>query len=165
MALRCLLAAGKAAAGHMTPARVAALAAAACALTLAAWPLAAPASGPQAQGYAIDELVLLRWVTIGVAVANLGIAASLWLASRRKAEAEALRLLEDDLRGELKEHAHLLHQVGTTVAGTPTHKHLAELARDVKAMGAQVNQLAGQVEGMNDNLRLLLAQTVRGGSR
>lgn len=131
-----------------------------CALLALAWPLVARAAGGDAHGYAIDELALLRWVTIGVAIANLGIAASLWLASRRKAEAEALQALEVDLRGEIKEHARMLHQAAAALAAMPTHDHLADVYRDVKAINRQVSQLCGQLTGMNDNLRLLIARSL-----
>lgn len=112
------------------------------------------------EGYSIDELLVLRWTTIGVAAANLGITFSLWLASRRKAERESLAAVEASLRDEIKEHAQQLQRLATAIEAAPTHRHLADVYRDVKGISQQVNQLVGQQALMNENLRLVLARMV-----
>ena len=104
-----------------------------------------------------------------VAMANLALALSTLHAARQKAATARLdafevatdhRLAATDRRLVAIDDA--LHRLRALAEVAITHEHLSEVYRDLKGISQQVHTLLGQQQQMNENLRLLLAQQVRG---
>lgn len=109
-----------------------------------------------------DDISNLQWVLAAVSAGNLALSISTWAAARHKAGAALLDEIKRDLNGQLQLQADALHRLQGQMDSSVTHDHLAEVYRDIKGIAEQLHTLMGQQQQMNENLRLLLAQLVRG---
>ena len=109
-----------------------------------------------------EHISNLQWVLAAVSAGNLALSISTWAAARHKAGAALLDEIKRDLNGQLQQQADALHRLQGQMDSSVTHDHLAEVYSDIKGIAQQLHILMGQQQQMNENLRLLLAQLVRG---
>lgn len=100
-----------------------------------------------------------------IAVCNLLLALAAFNAARAKAGTDRIDRLEAEVRAALKVHDDSFARLGAAIERSVSQDHLADVYRDLAKISQHVHTLLGQQEQMNENLRLLLAQLVRGGER
>lgn len=119
----------------------------------------------------LDEMKF--WFMVGFQAVNGIASAGLWLYVRygdRNKEidkkfagvAEHIDHQVEKLRDELDEHrgaeGQRLGALEVAIARAPTHQDLAALHEKMNATSSQVSQMAGELKGVNDNLRLILSR-------
>lgn len=97
-----------------------------------------------------------------IAVANLLLALAAFAAARAKAGTDRIDRLEADVRAALRAHDDAIARLGAAIERSVNQDHLADVYRDLAKISQHVHTLLGQQTQMNENLRLLLAQLVRG---
>ena len=98
-----------------------------------------------------------------IAAANLLLSLAALVSARAKAGTDRIDRLEAEMRAALKAHDDRFALLGAAIERAASQDHLADVYRDLAKISQQVHTLLGQQEQMNENLRLLLAQVVRGG--
>lgn len=127
------------------------------ALAALAWPV--PALAQTGESITLTKTSLEFGMGL-VALGNLLLGITAWLSARAKAASSKLEALEEHLRAQMQRQDESINWLRTRMEAAPTHEHLAELYRDIKAIGEQVHVLLGQQRQMNDNLRLMLDRMV-----
>lgn len=97
-----------------------------------------------------------------IAATNLGLTLVVWRTSRSKANEARLKELEDAMQSRLGAHDERLARAEEAARRSPTHDDLSKIYAEVNKTSQQLNHMAGTLQQMGENLRLLLAQQVRG---
>ena len=145
----------------MPAAVVLAAAAGGAVLVALASPPAAAAAMAVGFAPADDSVSTLQWALAAVAAGNFLLSLATWYSGRHKAAAAELEAFKNAVREQFGQQARQLAVLESDGENAIGHEHLAEVYRDIKAIAAQINTLAGQQQQMNDNLRLLLARVVQ----
>lgn len=96
-----------------------------------------------------------------VMATNLVLTMMAFYLARQKVAAEKVDKLERSLREELQRHQVAIEEIRIAARGSLNTTHLNEVYQDLKHISAQVHQLSGQQDQMNELLRQLLAQQLR----
>lgn len=106
-------------------------------------------------------------ITMALAVANFvltwGVALYMYLANKNKATNERIGKLEDDLVDKIEGHTGRITHLETVAEMAPSHHDLAQVYEGQKKSDEKLNQLIGEVRGVTDILRLMMAQITQKG--
>lgn len=102
-------------------------------------------------------MTLYEIIVALVAVTNLTMNLVLFAATRHKAASARV----DELRVVVEGHNIDLARLKAFADGAPTHQDLGDVYGEVNTTRHLVERLAGEMEQMNANLRLLLQQLVQ----
>lgn len=100
----------------------------------------------------------LQFGLAAVALGNFLLSVSSFYLARHRVTTDKLNQLEVQMRSQFAAHGERIAGLAATAESAITHDHLAEVYGDIKGIAAQINNLAGQQQQMNDNLRLMLAR-------
>lgn len=104
----------------------------------------------------------MQFALAAVACGNFVLSLSSFYLARQRVTSDRLNTLEVQMREQLAEHGQRIAAMAASAESAVTHEHLAQVYGDIKAIAAQINNLAGQQQQMNDNLRLVLARLTQG---
>ncbi len=96
-------------------------------------------------------------------VLTWGVALYMYLSNKNKATNERIGKLEDDLDIKLDGHADRIAHLEGVTQKAPTHEDLGRLYEKQHETARAVSQMAGEMKGMNETLRLILAQIAQKG--
>lgn len=100
---------------------------------------------------------------------NTAASAWLWLyvryGDRNKEVDRKFSELRGDFDDRADEHDRRLARLEGRLDRAPTHEDLGKLYEKINATTQAVSQMAGEMKGMNDTLRLILAQIAEKGMR
>lgn len=102
-------------------------------------------------------------------VINSAANAGLWLYLRTSARSKEVDLKFSEMRGGFDQRAdeqdRRLARLEGRLERSPTHDDLGKLYDKINTTSQAVSQMAGEMKGMNDTLRLILAQIAEKGMR
>lgn len=112
-------------------------------------------------------------IKFGIAVLgsliNAAASTGLWLyvryGDRNKEVDRKFSELRGDFDDRADEHDRRLARLEGRLDRAPTHEDLGKLYEKINATTQAVSQMAGEMKGMNDTLRLILAQIAEKGMR
>lgn len=83
------------------------------------------------------------------------------IAVRRRGDAERIVALEREMGEALAAHDERLARVEAAARSHPTHDDLAKIYERINETSRLIHRVEGTVEGMDNNLRLVLSKLVR----
>lgn len=83
------------------------------------------------------------------------------IAVRRRGDAERLAALEREMGEALAAHDERLARIEAAARSHPTHDDLAKIYERINETSRLIHRVEGTVEGMDNNLRLVLSKLVR----
>ena len=83
------------------------------------------------------------------------------IAVRRRGDAERIAALEREMGEALAAHDERLARVEAAARSHPTHDDLAKIYERINETSRLIHRVEGTVEGMDNNLRLVLSKLVR----
>ena len=83
------------------------------------------------------------------------------IAVRRRGDAERIVALEREMGEALAAHDERLARIEAAARSHPTHDDLAKIYERINETSRLIHRVEGAVEGMDNNLRLVLSKLVR----
>lgn len=83
------------------------------------------------------------------------------IAVRRRGDAERIVALEREMGEVLAAHDERLARIEAAARSHPTHDDLAKIYERINETSRLIHRVEGTVEGMDNNLRLVLSKLVR----
>lgn len=83
------------------------------------------------------------------------------IVMRRRGDAERIAELERGMSAALAEHDDRLARIEAAARSHPTHDDLAKIYERINETSRLIHRVEGTVEGMDNNLRLVLSRLVR----
>lgn len=106
----------------------------------------------------LDEIKV--YLAFGFQAINALATVGIWLyvryGDRNKEVDGRFEQMKDDLDNHRHEENRRLAAMEVSIARAPTHQDLSMLHEKMNGTSAVVNQMAGEVKGINENLRLIL---------
>lgn len=100
------------------------------------------------------------WMVVGFQIINALASSGLWLYVRygdRNAEVDRkFDTLRDEFDSRMDEQDKTIAHLRGLAERAPTHSDLAQLYEKVNTTAQNVSSIAGQMQGMNDTLKLIL---------
>jgi len=107
----------------------------------------------------LDEIKFFWQVGNTLITALIGV--YLYLTNRHRVTNERISALENDMDGRLDTHSDRIAEIEGRIAAMPTHNDLAKLYDKLNRVAESSSRMEGELKGINDTLRLLLAQQVQ----
>lgn len=106
-------------------------------------------------------------LALAISAANFmltwGVALYMYLSNKNKATNTRITELEKDIDKALDSHTDRIAHLEGITQKAPTHEDLGKLYEKQNETARAVSQMAGEMKGMNDTLRLILAQIAQKG--
>lgn len=107
------------------------------------------------------------WVGIGLQVINALATVGVWLyvryGDRNKEVDTRFTAIAAKFDGRADEHDRRLSRIEGELHLAPTHRDLTDIREKLGATTGQMREMAGQLQSMNDNLKLILNQIAQRG--
>lgn len=105
----------------------------------------------------------LFWLQVAHIVGSCVLGIYVWASNRHRVTNQRITDMENGVDRRLDGHGERLVRLETQFLGMPTHNDLGELYAKQNETNRVVSQLVGEVSGMNQNLRLILARIAEKG--
>lgn len=115
----------------------------------------------------MDMELMLKWAALLLALGNTVVQAAFWIYLRygdRNAEINRkFETIEVGMDRRLDEQDKAIAHLSGLVERAPTHHDLSALYDKVNKTAQEVSHMAGELRGINDNLRLILSRIAERG--
>ncbi|MFZ5483501.1 MAG: hypothetical protein ACOZB0_04650 [Pseudomonadota bacterium] len=115
----------------------------------------------------LDELKF--YTMVAFQVINMSASAALWIylryGDRNKQVDDRFEAIELDFDARMDSQDKAIARLAGLIERAPTHADLGDLYDRVNATAQDVSRMAGELRGINDNLRLILSQIAAKGMK
>jgi len=117
----------------------------------------------------MDMELLLKWAALLLALGNTVAQAVLWLylryGDRNKEITRKFETIESGVDHRLDEQDKAIAHLSGLIERAPTHNDLSALYEKVNNTAQAVSHMAGELRGINENLRLILSRVAERGMK
>lgn len=101
-------------------------------------------------------------IALGISAGNFvltwGVALYMYLANKNKATNERIGDMERDIDDKFDAHAARIGSMESRLAASPTHEDLKHVHEKLNRVAEDTSRMSGELKGVNDTLRLILAR-------
>lgn len=98
------------------------------------------------------------WFQVAQTLITAAIGFYVYLTNRHRVTNERISSLERQMDGRLDQHAERMAHLETSIAAAPTHKDLEKVHEKLNRVAEDTSRMSGELKGVNDTLRLILAR-------
>ena len=98
------------------------------------------------------------WFQVANTVITALIGAYVYLTNRHRVTNERITVLEREVDARLDNHTERLATMESRLASAPTHQDLEKVHEKLNRVAEDTSRMSGELKGVNDTLRLILAR-------
>ncbi len=98
------------------------------------------------------------WFQVAQTLITAALGVYVYISNRNRVTNERISSLERDMDTRIDGHTERLARVESRLTAVPTHDDMAKLADKINRVAEDTSRMSGELKGVNDTLRLILAR-------
>ena len=111
----------------------------------------------------MDLFGLLPYISVANFILTWGVGFYVHIVNKNKATNDRIATLETQMHADTQAHSIRLARLENTAQTAPTHSDLGKVYDQVNKLAQSSSRMEGQLDGMNDTLRLILHRVAEKG--